>query len=111
MSAVDEEKRCDIGWRGGNGPTGGMVLPFRPCPPVLPVPPKKRPRQRLELVVITAGVSKTGEIHEVEWLSTSSRDAIDVHKSGLAGCRAGARDFLPDQRVNQTRLPDVRTPH
>jgi hypothetical protein len=56
----------------------------------------------------TAGVTVSREIHEVERLAAASHDAIDVREPGLAGGRAGPRDPLSDQRVDQARLADVR---
>ena len=62
----------------------------------------------------TAGVAIAGEIDEVDGPSTRTTragfgdEAIDVGQPGLAGRRAGAGDLRPAQRVDQTRLADVR---
>jgi len=114
VSGVDQEKGRRLGWMGGIGWKGRKVLALPPFLPVLPVLPEKRPRQFVEPAggfVATAGVSIAGEIHEVERLPAASRNAVDVREPGLAGCRAGPRDLLPDQRVDQARLADIRTPH
>jgi hypothetical protein len=92
---------------------GGRVFPFLPIPPVQPVPPKERPRQLVEpagRVSPAARVAIPREIYEAERLAVSSGDAVDVRQPGLAGGRAGSRDPLPDQRVDQARLADIRTP-
>jgi hypothetical protein len=91
VPAVDEQQRADLPLLPEEGPGQLLERPGREAP--------------------AACVTKPWEIDEVERLATSPRDAIDVREPGLAGCRAGARDFLPDQRVDQARLPDIRTPH
>ena len=82
--------------------------------PVPPAPSKKQPRQLVEFaggIVTAASVAIAGEIHEVERRAASSRDAIDVREPGLSRGRAGARDLLSDRRIDQARLPDIRTAH
>ena len=115
--AVHQQQGAYLGWRRqaeGGGLTAGGVPPPVPPPPACRLRPKKARVSSSNSRAASspaASVTITGEIHEVERPAASSRDAIDVREPGLAGCRAGARDLLPDQRVDQARLPDIRTPH
>src|SRR6478736_9057403 len=69
--------------------------------------------QRLELpgtFHTATGVAVAWEIHEIERWRRAPPDAKQVREPRLAWCRAGAGDALPQQRVNQARLADVRAP-
>ena len=55
-----------------------------------------------------ARVAVSRQIHQVERRGAAARDAVHVRQPRLARRRARARDALPDQRVDQARLADVR---
>jgi hypothetical protein len=77
----------------------------------LPLPPEVRPRERFELsgrFPSPARVSVAGEIDKQERRPSAPNDTVDVCQPGLAWIRAGPRDALAHQRVNQARLADVR---
>src|SRR5438046_2007930 len=79
---------------------------------VLPLQPEEPCRQRLELARgrgSSPRVTVAGEIHEIERLRGSSRDAIHIREPRLAGRCTGARQALAYQRVDQARFADVRT--
>ena len=67
--------------------------------------------ERLRGLASSARVPVSGEIHQIQRHAASSGDTVDVRESRLTGGSARARNPLPDQRVNQARLADIRTPH
>src|SRR5262249_22970772 len=65
--------------------------------------------ERLELAAASARVPDPGQIDEIQRLPAAPRDTIYVHEPRLAGGRTRPRDPASDERVDQARLPDVRT--
>jgi len=73
----------------------------------------RRAWQRVKgIVVISDGIKQAlvGQGVESKKILVA-RDAVDVRKPRFARGRAGTRDPLPDERVDQARFTDVRTPH
>ena len=58
-----------------------------------------------------AGISIAGKIHQVERRCSTPRHAVDIRQSRLAWRRTGAREPLPDERVDQARFTNIRTSH
>ena len=107
MPGVDEQDRTDAGRIGRIGWTGRSFsfLPF------LPLPPKVRPRQLVELACglsAAARVTVPRQIDEIERGRRAPLDAIKVRQPRLARCRARSRHPLPDERVDERRLADIR---
>jgi hypothetical protein len=55
-------------------------------------------------------VAVAGQIDQIERRGGTAGDAVHVREPRLARRGARASDARPDERVDQTRFPDVRTP-
>ena len=61
--------------------------------------------------LLAPGVSEARQIHQMQRRSVAAGDPVHIGEPSLAGLSACARQFLPDERVDQARLADIRTPH
>jgi hypothetical protein len=90
------------------------IPPILAIPPLLPIPPEIRLRQLLELaggIPAASRVPVSGQIHEVERRRRSALHPKHIGEPRFSRSRAGSRQTLPEQRVNQARFANVRTPH
>ena len=78
------------------------------------VPPEVRPRQLFELARRRRAAARVAVARadrpDRAARRRPARDPVDVRQPRLARRGAGARHALPDQRVDQARLADVRAP-
>src|SRR5438045_583866 len=78
------------------------------------VPPKERPCDLVERagrVLATPRVPVTRQVDEIQRHAALTRDAVDIRQPRLARRRTRARNAPANERVDQARLADVRTPH
>jgi hypothetical protein len=85
----------------------GCLLP----PVVPPACPEDRACDLVESGVAPAGVSVARQIDYMNRRGLRPRDAVHVCQPRLARCPARPRQTLPDERVDQARLADIRPPY
>ena len=69
-----------------------------------------RARHGLELIrrrLAAASVAIARQIHQVERRHALRLHPIEIREAGFSRRRAGARDLLPHERVDETRFADV----
>ena len=115
VPGVNQQQGCWGSWRRRRVPKvccrrfgAAMSIPGSRCPQA---PSEISLCQLVELTscrIAPSCVSVSGEIHQIQASRVTARDAIDIGEPSLAWRGTGPCHALANERVDESRLPDIR---